>query len=35
MFVRDRVAALVDEGSFVEDGLLARNDDDVSPLTVL
>ena len=29
MFVRDRVAALVDEGSFVEDGLLARNDDDV------
>lgn len=29
MFVRDRVALLVDEGSFVEDGLLVRNDDDV------
>lgn len=29
LFVRDRIALLVDEGSFVEDGLLARNDDDV------
>lgn len=29
LFVRDRIALLVDEGSFVEDGLLARNDDAV------
>lgn len=29
LFVRDRVAILVDDGSFVEDGLLVRNDDDV------
>jgi len=29
LFVRDRVTLLVDEGSFVEDGLLARNDDNV------
>jgi acetyl-CoA carboxylase carboxyltransferase component len=28
MFVRDRIALLIDEGSFVEDGLLSRNDDD-------
>lgn len=28
LFVRDRIALLVDEGSFVEDGLLARNDDE-------
>lgn len=28
MFVRDRIDLLVDAGSFVEDGLLARNDDD-------
>lgn len=28
LFVRDRIDLLVDEGSFVEDGLLARNDDD-------
>jgi len=28
MFVRDRVDLLVDAGSFVEDGLLARNDDE-------
>jgi propionyl-CoA carboxylase beta subunit len=29
LFVRDRIARLVDAASFVEDGLLARNDDDV------
>ena len=29
LFVRERIALLVDPGSFVEDGLLARNDDDV------
>jgi acetyl-CoA carboxylase carboxyltransferase component len=29
LFVRDRISLLVDTGSFVEDGLLARNDDDV------
>jgi len=29
MFVRDRIDLLVDAESFVEDGLLARNDDDV------
>lgn len=29
LFVRERIALLVDAGSFVEDGLLARNDDDV------
>ncbi len=29
LFVRDRITLLVDEGSFVEDGLLARNDDEV------
>lgn len=29
LFVRDRIDLLVDRGSFVEDGLLARNDDDV------
>lgn len=29
MFVRDRIALLVDANSFVEDGLLARNDDEV------
>lgn len=29
LFVRDRIDLLVDEGSFVEDGLLARNDDEV------
>jgi acetyl-CoA carboxylase carboxyltransferase component len=28
MFVRDRIDLLVDAGSFVEDGLLARNDDE-------
>ena len=28
MFVRDRIELLVDAGSFVEDGLLARNDDE-------
>jgi acetyl-CoA carboxylase carboxyltransferase component len=28
MFVRDRIALLIDAGSFVEDGLLARNDDE-------
>lgn len=28
LFVRTRIDLLVDEGSFVEDGLLARNDDD-------
>ncbi len=28
MFVRDRIDLLTDAGSFVEDGLLARNDDD-------
>lgn len=27
LFVRDRIALLVDEDSFVEDGLLSRNDD--------
>jgi len=29
LFVRERIGLLVDEGSFVEDGLLARNDDPV------
>ena len=29
LFVRDRINLLVDDGSFVEDGLLARNDDEV------
>ncbi|MEZ5176111.1 MAG: acyl-CoA carboxylase subunit beta [Acidimicrobiia bacterium] len=29
LFVRDRIALLTDDGSFVEDGLLARNDDEV------
>ena len=29
LFVRDRISLLVDTASFVEDGLLARNDDDV------
>ena len=29
LFVRDRIELLVDHGSFVEDGLLARNDDEV------
>ncbi len=29
LFVRDRIDLLVDAGSFTEDGLLARNDDDV------
>lgn len=29
LFVRERIALLVDDGSFVEDGLLARNDDPV------
>jgi acetyl-CoA carboxylase carboxyltransferase component len=29
LFVRDRIDLLVDAGSFVEDGLLARSDDDV------
>ncbi|MCL1595110.1 MAG: acyl-CoA carboxylase subunit beta [Actinomycetia bacterium] len=29
LFVRDRISLLVDAGSFVEDGLLARNNDDV------
>ncbi|MDA2978371.1 MAG: acyl-CoA carboxylase subunit beta [Actinomycetota bacterium] len=29
LFVRDRIALLVDAASFVEDGLLARNDDEV------
>jgi propionyl-CoA carboxylase beta subunit len=28
LFVRDRITLLVDAGSFVEDGLLARNDDE-------
>ncbi len=28
LFVRDRISLLVDEDSFVEDGLLSRNDDD-------
>lgn len=28
LFVRDRIELLVDQGSFIEDGLLARNDDD-------
>jgi len=28
LFVRDRIALLVDEGSLVEDGLLARNEED-------
>ena len=29
LFVRDRIELLTDHGSFVEDGLLARNDDEV------
>ncbi|MGI9667934.1 MAG: acyl-CoA carboxylase subunit beta [Acidimicrobiia bacterium] len=29
LFVRDRISLLVDANSFVEDGLLARNDDEV------
>lgn len=29
LFVRDRISLLVDAGSFTEDGLLARNDDEV------
>ncbi|MCL1586976.1 MAG: acyl-CoA carboxylase subunit beta, partial [Actinomycetia bacterium] len=28
MFVRDRIDLLADAGSFIEDGLLARNDDE-------